>query len=479
MIDFLQAFLSAGVGALVGSLIGMLPGVGPTTGIAILLPFVLGLPPYISFPFITAVYYGTQYGGSTSAILFKIPGEASSVVTCLDGHELAKQNRSGTAIAVVALSSFFAGIVTAIMIYAVSPMLASLAILFTPVETFCLSVFSLYFAGVLFSEDKLMAVFTTSVGLFLSFIGISTVTGEVRFTHGIDYLFDGINIAIIVAGLLGGPELVKLIMSKSEDLTKLTPRITSLGVTKDVIKETTPSAVRGTIVGSLLGLVPGGGGVLASYLAYYTEKLFTPQLGSGKLQGVAAPEAANNASVQTAFIPLLVFGVPENAVMSLILGLMLQQGIPFGITLFNNDITFVQILVTSMIFGNLFLLLLNLPMIKILAKIYKISLRTLFIATALSLIVGIYLINRNPWDILTLLLLVVFGLALLRAKISVMPLIMGFVLGPIIEDRFIKSMIMRDSDISMFFTNFVSISVFSIIILYCLGKYLYNRRQAI
>lgn len=458
-------------GSFIGTVAGMLPGIGPATMIAILIPYIVNFPPHISLIFVASVYYATQYGGSTTAILFKIPGESSSVVTCLDGHKLNLKGRAKSALAIAAIGSFVAGIISCLLVYFFSPILAKFSIMFTPIELFSLSLFGLYLATTTFSENKLLSLYATSLGLLISFIGINVVTGENRFTHGIYYLYSGLDFIVVVAGLIGGSELIENIFLKKNQYKKIKIKDKAIFFNNKEIIRTAGAIGRGTVIGSLLGLIPGGGGTLASFFSYGIEKKITKQLGQGKLEGVAAPESANNAAVQTGFIPLLALGIPENIVMALILGLMQYQGLLYGPMLFNNSNNLIGFLVLSMFLGNLMLIIFNFPLIKFFLKIYSIPQKLLFLSAGLILSIGIYLVNQNYIDIIVFLFFSILGLILKYIKVPILPIVMGFVLGPMIEDRFIKSLIINNGNIWHFFNNYVTMTITSIIIIFYIINY--------
>lgn len=447
------------IGSLLGTAIGMLPGLGPTSAIAMTMPAVISSPPEFSLPFIAALYYGTQYGGSTTAILFKIPGESSSVVLCLDGHEYYKKGRAGAALTVAALGSFFAGLVTCGFVWWFSPFLAKFSTYFTPVEVGCLSMLGLYFATTIFSQDKVMSMYATAIGLLIGTIGVSFDTGETRFTRDIYYLYDGVGFVVLVAGLLGLPEILNIILTNQKMPKPTDFKIGWSSLTTEEKKESIGSTGRGTLVGGLLGLIPGGGATIGSYFAYAFEKYFTRGLGKGKIAGIASPESANNAGVQTAFIPLLSLGIPENAAMALILGMMMQQGIPFGPRLFVAGNELVFILVVSMLIGNLMLVIFNLPLIKHIVKIYRVPQKILFGCAGLLLLICVYSIQENVLDIIMLLFFGIIGLAFKKLDIPTLPIVMGFVLGRILEDRVVKSLVIHNGDLTVFLFNGVTLAV--------------------
>lgn len=459
VIDMLLAML---VGSSVGTLVGMIPGFGPTTAIALSIPFITATNPYFSLPFVASIYYATQYGGSTTAILLGIPGESSSVVTALEGQRLNKHGRAGSALFVAAVGSFFAGTTSALMVFLFSKVLVKFSILFTPVETFCLSLLGLYFATTIFSKSKILNLYGMILGILLGSIGIHTASDHVRFTYGSYYLYDGLNFIIVISGLIGGAEIITNLLSKNENPTPIKFTFNEIFKTKKEKLSTWFSILRGSVWGSLLGLVPGGGGTIASFFSYSIEKKFTKGLGQGKLQGVAAPESANNAAVQSGFIPLFALGIPENAVFAIILGLMNYQGVIFGQAFFNNGSLF-NLLIVSMVLGNLLLLIFNLPLIKYFVKIYKIPQKVIFSFAFCSLLISIFYINHSIYDVLCFMIFSILGMYCKSLGVPTLPIVMGFIIGPIVEDRFIKSLIITDGNFIPFLTNYVTLGVVAVI----------------
>ena len=460
----LQLIIATFAGSVLGTVVGMLPGVGPTACIAVILPYVIGMPPVISLALVSAVYYGTQYGGSTTSILFKIPGEASSVVTCLDGHQMFLEGRGWTALKVAAIGSFIAGMFGIALIYLVGPGLARLSTFFTPNELFILSAAGIVFSTSIFTKDRLQSLYGALIGVLLSFVGFNILSGYNRFTNGTNMLVDGFDMVVVIGGLLGGTEILKQLFGKTSRIKNIAINQNSMG--RNEVYQATGAIGRGTLFGSILGLIPGGGAILASYITYALEGLFTKNLGTGKIEGVAAPESANNAAAMTAFIPLLALGIPENAVMALIFGLMLHQGLAFGPSLFTNHSDTVSLILLSMFLGNLMLLVLNLPLLKILTKVYLLPEKILLALSGIFLISGVYLIQFRIIDVVFMLGFAAYGLLLDQMKIPPMTVVIGFVLGIQIEDRFAKALIISDGDYSQFVFNYATLFLLIIGILY-------------
>lgn len=457
MIEMLVASL---LGATLGTIVGLTPALGVLTVISILLPFLIGASaPMVGLIFVISIYYSAQYSGSTTSILFKLPGETSSIVTCIDGHELALKGQAGRAIFIAAFSSFFAGVAAAGIIYFISPVVSILFTKLTPVETFMLTALGLYFSVTSFSSQHgtsssiSTTLFALCFGLLLSFVGINAMSGAVRFTGGVDYLYDGFKVTVLAAGLIGGAEIFPKLFIKSNHFSLSAIKISVRSSWAD-IKLSFNSILRGTTIGSVVGFVPGGGAIVAALLAYSIEGKITKDVGSGAIQAVASPEAANNAAAQTSLIPLLTLGIPENAVTGLIFALMLSSGIPFGPTFF-ADPSLLQGLVICILVGNLLALILNLPLVNLSTKLFLIPEKIMYTMIGVILLVGVYFINRDWWDVLLLLIMSVVGVLLTHVKIPTIPVVMGFVLGPILEDRFNKSLMISNGDLGVFLNSWV------------------------
>jgi putative tricarboxylic transport membrane protein len=448
-VDISLLVLFTVVGSFVGTIIGMLPGLGSAATLAILLPLIIQVPPLYSIPIMAAIYYGSQYGGSTTSILFKIPGEISGAVICTDGHLLYQQGRAYQALKIAAYGSFFAGIITTAVIYGLSHLLLPFVTFFGPSELFVLSVIGLGLSTVGMGYNKWLVVASASAGMLLSFVGINDVSGALRYSFEITYLYDGLSLAIIIAGLFGGAEVLNRILNNTAPLIKINKLdISSEPLSRDEKKSCAKSIGRGTVTGAVVGLIPGGGALLASVFAYALEKIFVPGVGTGKLEAVAGPESANNAAAQSGFVPLFVLGIPENVILSMIFGIMMFHGIPIGYGFLDGGWLYVVLL--SMLLGNAILLILNLPLIRFFLHIYQIPDRVINILIVAVLVVGIYSIHQQIADVVVLIGSSLVGLALKKADIPILPMVMGFVLGPYVEDRFVKSMLISNGDAGVF-----------------------------
>src|SRR3989454_2141879 len=391
------------VGALVGTLIGVLPGIGPIATIAMLLPITFGLPPVGALIMLAGIYYGAQYGGSTTSILVNIPGEATSVVTTLDGFQMAKQGRAGPALAIAAIGSFFAGCVATVLIAVLGAPLTKLALAFGPAEYFSLMVLGLIFATVLAKGSVLKAIAMIVFGLLLSMVGSDIETGASRMAFNVPELADGLGFATVAMGVFGFAEIIRNLDAGAEmDRHLVQQKITGLMPTKKDLIDSTPAIIRGTILGSILGILPGGGAVIASFAAYTFEKKIskTPQkFGRGAIQGVAAPESANNAAAQTSFIPLLTLGIPPNAVMALMVGAMTIHGIVPGPQIMSKQPELFWGLVASMWIGNLMLVVINLPLVGMWVRLLRVPYRHMFPAIIIFCCIGVYYINNAPFEV--------------------------------------------------------------------------------
>src|SRR5437016_9224656 len=399
------------LGALVGTVVGVLPGIGTVATIAMLLPITFGLPPVGALIMLAGIYYGAQYGGSTTSILVNIPGESSSVVTALDGFQMAKQGRAGPALAIAAIGSFFAGCVSTVLVAALAVPLTSIALLFGPAEYFSLMVLGLIFAVVLAKGSVLKAIAGILAGLLLSMVGSDLETGAGRMTFDFAELADGIGFPNIALGVFGFAELIRNLELPEESRELVKAKVTGLMPTRKDLIDSSGAIVRGTALGSLLGILPGGGAVIASFAAYTFEKKIskTPEkFGTGVIEGVAAPESANNAAAQTSFIPLLTLGIPPNAVMALMVGAMTIHGIVPGPQVMTKQPELFWGLIASMWIGNLMLVIINLPLVGLWVRLLRVPYRMLFPAILIFCAIGVYSINNAPADCI---MVAAFGLA--------------------------------------------------------------------
>jgi putative tricarboxylic transport membrane protein len=447
------------VGCLLGTLIGVLPGIGPVATIAMLLPATYGLAPLTSLIMLAGIYYGAQYGGSTTAIMVNMPGETSSVVTCLDGYQMARQGRAGAALTVAALGSFFAGCVGTLILAAFAPILAAFSEQFTSVEYFSLMVLGLLSAVVMAQGSLVKAIAMIFVGLLLGLSGTDVNTGTARYTFGVSELFDGIGFLPVVMGLFGINEVMAN-LERPQMREALTAPIKHLWLSAQDFREAWPAVLRGTGLGSLLGILPGGGVVLASFAAYTVEKKVAKdpsRFGRGAIEGVAGPESANNAAAQTSFIPLLTLGLPSNVVMALMMGAMIIQGIAPGAAVMDKRPDLFWGMVASMWIGNLMLLVINLPLIGLWVKLLNVPYRLLFPAILVFCLIGIYTVNNSTTDVLLTAVFAVLGFLLTKFGCEPAPLVLGFILGPLMEENLRRSMVLSRGDPMIFVTRPLSL----------------------
>jgi putative tricarboxylic transport membrane protein len=439
-------------GCMVGTLVGVLPGVGPIATIAMLLPITFGLDPTGALIMLAGIYYGAQYGGSTTAILVNIPGEATSVVTVLDGHQMAKQGRAGVALGIAAIGSFFAGCVATVFIAAIGKPLSSIAQLFGPAEYFSLMVLGLIFAVVLARGSVAKAICMILLGLLLATVGTDLVTGQERLTFGLQDLSDGIDFAPMAMGIFGFAEIIRNLENpEARDVVK--GAIGNLLPGRKDFKESYKPILRGTFIGGLLGILPGNGAVLGPFASYTVEKRLAKdpsRFGKGAIEGVAGPESANNAGAQTAFIPLLTLGIPPNAVMALMVGAMTIHGIVPGPQVMTKNPELFWGMVASMWIGNLMLLIINLPLVGMWVKLLKVPYRLMFPAILIFCCIGIYSINNSTSDVLFTAFFALFGYALLKFGFEPAPMLLGFVLGKLMEEKLRQAMILSRGSFSTF-----------------------------
>jgi TctA family transporter len=475
-IDAVLTFANLGycfLGTLLGTLIGVLPGLGPVATIAMLLPITYGLPPLSALIMLAGIYYGAQYGGSTTAILVNLPGESSSVVTCLDGYAMARQGRAGAALGIAALGSFFAGTVATIIIAAAAAPLAEFALKFGPAEYFSLMLLGLVAAVVLAQGDFFKAIAMVMLGLVLGLVGTDVNSGVERFTFGFSELSDGINFVVLSMGLFGIAEIIAN-LEQRENREVFTQGIGSLWPGRKDLRTAFKPVVRGTLLGSVLGILPGGGAVLSSFASYTLEKRLAKdpsRFGKGAIEGVAGPESANNAGAQTSFIPLLVMGLPSNAVMALMVGAMMIHGIVPGPQVMSERPTLFWGLIVSMWIGNVFLLLLNMPLISVWVRLLKVPYRLLYPVILVFCCVGIYSVNNSAFDVGLALFFGIIGYLFIKLDCEPAPLVLGFVLGPMMEENLRRAMLLSRGDATVFFTRPISLCLllFALILVFILA----------
>jgi putative tricarboxylic transport membrane protein len=460
----LQNLMYAFIGCLLGTLIGVLPGIGPLATIAMLLPATYALPPVAALIMLAGIYYGAQYGGSTTAILVNLPGESSSVVTTIDGYQMARQGRAGPALAAAGLGSFFAGCVGTLILAAFAPPLTELAFKFGPAEYFSLMILGLIGAVVLASGSLIKAVCMILLGLLLGLIGTDVNSGVARYSFDIPELTDGIGFIVIAMGLFGYGEIISNLSKPDDEREVFTAEVHGLMPTMEDFKRMTPAVLRGTAIGSMLGILPGGGALLAAFTAYTIEKKtkLNPgevPFGKGNIRGVAAPEAANNAGSQTSFIPLLTLGIPPNPVMALMVGAMTIHNIQPGPQVMTSNPELFWGLIASMWIGNLMLVILNLPLIGIWIKLLTVPYRFLFPAIVLFCAIGVYSTNNNTFDIWMVAIFGVIGYLFIKLGCEPAPLLLGLILGPMMEENLRRAMLLSRGDWSVFVTRPLSLGL--------------------
>ena len=452
------------IGCILGTLIGVLPGIGPVATIAMLLPATYALPPVSALIMLAGIYYGAQYGGSTTAILVNLPGESSSVVTVIDGYQMARKGRAGPALAAAGIGSFFAGCVGTLILAAFAAPLTEVAFKFGPAEYFSLMILGLIGAVVLASGSLLKAVGMIVLGLLTGLVGTDVNSGVARYSFDIPELTDGIGFITIAMGVFGYGEIIAN-LAKTEDKREVfTGKVTGLFPTKEDFRNMIPAILRGTALGSMLGILPGGGALLSAFAAYTIEKKTKLRpgevpFGQGNIRGVAAPESANNAGSQTSFIPLLTLGIPPNAVMALMVGAMTIHNIQPGPQVMTSNPELFWGLIASMWIGNAMLIILNLPLIGMWIKLLTVPYRWLFPAIILFCAIGVYSTNNNTFDIWMVGAFGVIGYTFIKLGMEPAPLLLGFILGPMMEENLRRALLLSRGDWTVFVTRGLSASL--------------------
>ena len=454
----LQNLMYCLIGVFLGTAVGVLPGLGPVATIAMLLPATFALPPIAALIMLAGIYYGAQYGGSTTAILVNLPGESSSVVTAIDGYQMARQGHAGKALATAAIASFFAGTVATILLALFAPPLADLALKFGPAEYFSLMVLGLVASVVLASGSLLNAIGMVILGLLLGLIGSDVNSGAARYTFDMPELADGINFVIVAMGMFGIGEIIRN-LEHEETRSLVMKKVSGLMLGKEDFKRIIAPILRGTALGSALGILPGGGAMLASFSAYSIEKKVSKnsaQFGKGAIEGVAAPEAANNAGAQTSFIPMLTLGIPSNPVMALMIGAMIIQGIQPGPAVMTEQPTLFWGLIASMWIGNFFLIVLNLPMIGLWVRMITVPYHYLYPAILMFCAIGVFSLNNSDFDIYLMALFGLFGYICAKLNLEPAPMLLGFIIGPMMEEYLRRALLLSRSDPMVFLTRPIS-----------------------
>ena len=447
------------LGVALGTAVGVLPGIGPTATIALLLPITFGFDdPTSALIMLAGIYYGAQYGGSTTAILLNLPGESSAAVTAIDGHEMARAGRAGVALAVAAIGSFVAGTVATVVLAVAAPVLARAALSFGAAEYFSLVVLGLIASIALASGSTLKALAMIVLGILLGTLGQDLYTGTPRFTFGVRELYQGLNFVAVAVGVFGIAEILRN-LHDPRTRTRMVSRVANLWPSRTELRRIVGPVIRATGLGSLLGVLPGGGHVLASYASYAVEKRVSRnpgEFGHGAIEGVAGPESANNAAAQTSFIPLLTLGLPAHPVMALMAGAFLVQGITPGPDVMTDQPALVWGLIASMWIGNVLLVLLNLPLIGLWVRMLSVPYSVLFPAIVVFACIGTYSLSQNPYDVLAVAVFGVLGFVLIRSGCEPAPLLLGFVLGPLLEENLRRALLISRGDPTVFVTRPIS-----------------------
>lgn len=447
------------LGVALGTAVGVLPGIGPTASIALLLPLTFGFDdPVSAIIMLAGIYYGAQYGGSTTAILLNIPGESSSAVTAIDGHPMARQGRAGVALAAAALGSFFAGIVGTFVLAAAAGPLAAAALTFGSAEMFSVVVLGLVASIALASGSALKALAMIVLGILLGTIGQDLYTAVPRFTFGVRELWDGLSFVSVAVAVFGIAEILRN-LHDPRTRVRVAARVENLWPTREDRRRMVGPVLRATGLGSVLGVLPGGGHVLAAYGAYAMEKRVSKrphEFGRGAIEGVTGPESANNAAAQTSFVPLLALGLPAHPVMALLLSALIIQGIQPGPGVMTAQPELVWGLIASMFIGNLLLVVLNLPLIRMWVKLLDVPYSVMFPAIIAFACIGTYAIDQNPFHVLVMAVLGVGGFVLVRCGCEPAPLLLGFVLGPLLENHLRRALLISHGDPAVFLTRPIS-----------------------
>jgi len=469
------------VGVFLGTLIGVLPGIGPAGAISLLLPITLGIDPSSSIIMLAGIYYGAQYGGSTTAILVNIPGEATSVVTCLDGYQMARQGRAGPALGISAIGSYIAGTVGVFILMCIAYPLAGIALKFGPPEIFSLMIAALTITTYLSQGLMIKAIVMITLGVCLSQIGMDIVTGQTRFTFGIMYLEEGVNLIPIVMGLFGIGEVL-ISLETSVDFKILKEKIKGVLPNLKDWSDSIGPIFRGTFLGFFLGILPGGGALVSSFLSYALEKKLSKhpeKFGKGAIEGVAGPESANNAGSVGAFVPLFTLGIPFNAITALLLGALMIHGLQPGPLLIQEHPDIFWGTIVSMYIGNLMLLVLNLPLIGLWIKLLKVPYRILFPLILFFCLIGSYSVDNSTFDVFIMIIFGIIGYLFRKFKYEPAPLVLAFILGPMLENSLRQSLLMSQGRVSIFFTRPISVLSLIIAVLLLLYSFLWRKRREI
>ena len=455
-----QALWFCFMGVSVGMFIGVLPGIGPLAAISMLLPLTYYTTPTNALIMLAGIYYGSQYGGSVSSILLRLPGEASTAITAIDGYEMTRKGRAGAALLITTVASFVGGTIGIILMTAFAPLLADLALSFGSAEMFALMVAGLTAASALTDGSPVKGFAMVAIGLIVGIVGMDVTTGVMRFTYDQIELLDGVNLVAAALGLFGVSEILANIgQPQAKEVVTRKVTLRSMMPTWQETRDAIPATLRGSAAGVLFGILPGASATISSFFSYAVEKRFSrnrDRLGTGAVEGVAGPEAANNAAAQTAFIPALTLGIPGNPLMALMLGAMIVHGVAPGARMLTNTPDVFWGLVASFWIGNLMLLILNIPLIGIWVRMLTVPYRLLYPAIMLLIVIGVYSVNNSVFDIYVLVFFGLLGYAMRLLGFSPAPLVLGLVLGPMLEDNLRRSLMLSDGDYSIFVTRPIS-----------------------
>ncbi|HWK13193.1 MAG TPA: tripartite tricarboxylate transporter permease [Rhizobiaceae bacterium] len=468
-----EALFFCFVGVTIGMLIGVLPGIGPLATISMLLPLTYYLEPSTALIMLAGIYYGSQYGGSTASILLNLPGEAGAAVTCLDGYPMSRKGRAGVALFVTTIGSFVGGCTAIIVMALLAPPLGKVAVMLGSAEYFAVMLLGLIAAVTLIGKSVLKGLVMIVLGLLLGLMGTDVISGQIRFAFGTPYLYDGLDLALVAMGLFGVSEILASIGSPASNwLSQQKITLRSLLPTREDVRRSVAPTVRGSLIGSIIGVLPGAGTTVAAFMAYAAEKRvsrYKDQLGTGIVEGVASPESANNAAAQTNFIPTLTLGVPGGATMALMLGALLIHGIVPGPTLITNHPDIFWGLIASFWIGNLMLLILNLPMIGLWVRILKIPYSILYPGILVFIALGVYTLNYSFVDVIMVGVLGIVGYGMNLLRFEPAPLLLGYILGPMMEANLRRSLLISGGDVSIFWTRPLSATL----MLLCIALILY------
>ena len=461
-----QNLLAAFAGAFAGTAIGVLPGFGPTAGLALLLPFTYAMGPSTGLIMMASMLYGAMYGGSTTAILMNMPGEAASVMTCIDGYKLTKKGRAGAVLFIVAAGSFIGGTISVVGVMLFVPTLAQLAIIFGPGEFFALTAGGLLLLSRISTGSLAAGLLPMAIGLLLSTVGQEAVSGQYRFTFGIDDLSQGLELAVLAVGIYGIAEIMFVVESLTDQTKPMRVRVREMLPTREEIRRSWAPIGRGTIVGFLFGLIPGPATTLSTFTAYQLEKAVSKhkdEIGEGAIEGVAAPETANNAAATSLMVPMLGLGIPFSSATALMLAAMMVHNVQPGPLLMTSNPEIFWAVIASMFVGNVMLVVINVPMIGIWVSMLRIPAYILLPTILMMAIIGSYSLRNSMFDVALLLVLGILGYALRKLEFQLAPLVVGVVLGPMIEKHFREGLYMSQGDLSVFWDSPISIGIWSLL----------------